>query len=144
MFDVVDSVLERARAQGVGDVEVFAERSTSRRIKVYKQEVEQLTAAQRRGLGVRVFVDGAVGHAYTSDLGADALDEVVRRAAANAAVSDPDEFAALPRPGGEPADVTPYDERLAAATDEQRIELKQFIFHRHSSTRYKPPSTSGS
>jgi PmbA protein len=123
MFDVLDSVLERARAQGVSDVEVFAERSTSRRIKVYKQEVEQLTAAQRRGVGVRVFASGAVGHAYTSDLSADALDEVVRRAAANAAVSDPDEFAALPQPGGEPADVTPYDERLAAATDEQRIEL---------------------
>ena len=123
MFEVVDSVLDRARAQGVGDVEVFAERSTSRRIKVFKQEVEQLTAAQRRGVGVRVFVDGAVGHAYTSDLSGAALDEVVRRAAANAAVSDPDKFAALPQPGGEPSDVTPYDERLAAATDEQRIDL---------------------
>jgi PmbA protein len=123
MFDVVDSVLERARAQGVSDVEVFAERSTSRRIKVYKQEVEQLTAAERRGVGVRVFRDGAVGHAYTSDVSAAALDEVVRRAADNAAVSDPDEYAALPQPAGEPADVDPFDERLSAATDEQRIEL---------------------
>lgn len=123
MFDVVDGVLERAQTLGVRDVEVYAERSTSRRIKVYRQEVEQLTAAERRGVGVRVFADGAVGHAYTSDIGKDALDEVVRRAVDHAAVSDADEFAALPHPGGPPADVTPFDERLTTATDERRIEL---------------------
>jgi PmbA protein len=123
MFDVVDAALQCARTQGVKDVEVYAERSTSRRIKVYKQEVEQLTAAERRGVGVRVFRDGAVGHAYASDVSPASLDEIVRRAADNAAVSDSDEFAALPQPAGEPADVHPYDERLAAATDDQRIEL---------------------
>ena len=31
MFDILDTVLERARAKGAPDVEVFAERSTSRR-----------------------------------------------------------------------------------------------------------------
>lgn len=121
MFDVVDSVLERAAAQGQGEVEVYAERSASRRIKVFGGEVEQLTAARRQGLGIRVFSGGAVGHAYTSDLGDEALDAAVRRAVENAAVSDADEFAALPGPGGEPADVTPFDERLTGVTDEQRI-----------------------
>lgn len=123
MFEVLDAVLERAVARGALDAEVFAEASTSRHIKVYRQEVEQLTAAQRRGLGVRVFRDGAVGHAYTSDLSESGLEEVVARAVDHAAVSDPDEFAALPEPVGVPADVHPYDERLARATDEQRIEL---------------------
>ncbi len=123
MFDILDAVLERARARGAAEVEVFGERSTSRRIKVYRREVEQLTAAQRQGLGVRVFARGAVGHAYGSDLSPAALDGLVARAIDNAAVSDPDEYAALPEPGGEPADVRPFDERLAAATDEQRIEL---------------------
>ncbi|MFA4966474.1 MAG: TldD/PmbA family protein, partial [Thermoleophilia bacterium] len=123
MFAIVDDVLARALAHGARHVEVYAERSTSRRIKVYRQQVEELTAAQRRGVGVRVFVDGAVGHAFTSDLGGGALDEVVRRAVEHAAVSDPDEFAALPEPVGEPAAVTPFDERLAAATDARRIEL---------------------
>ena len=123
MFDILDAVLARARAKGASDVEVFAERSTSRRIKVFKQEVEQLTAAQRRGLGVRVFAGGAVGHAYTSDLSDGALDAVVQRAVAHAAVSDPDEFAAVPAPGGAPADVHPFDPRLTHATDERRIEL---------------------
>jgi PmbA protein len=123
MFDIVDSVLERALALGVREVEVYAERSSSRRIKVFGREVEQLTAAQRCGLGVRVFAEGAVGHAFGSDLSEAGLDEIVRRAADHAAVSDADEFAALPEPGGEPADVHPFDERLAATTDAQRIEL---------------------
>jgi PmbA protein len=123
MFDIIDSVLERALAKGAPAVEVFAERSTSRRIKVFRQEVEQLTAAQRRGLGVRVFAGGAVGHAYTSDVSDGALDAVVQRAVDHAAVSDPDEYAAVPEPAGAPADVHPFDERLTYATDERRIEL---------------------
>ncbi len=123
MFEILDTMLERAAARGAADVEVYGERSTSHRIKVFRQEVEQLTAAQRRGVGVRVFSGGAVGHAYTSDLSDDALDDVVQRAVANAAVSDPDEFAALPAPAGEPADVDPFDPRLVATTDERRIAI---------------------
>jgi PmbA protein len=123
MFELIDGVMERAAALGATDVEVYAERGTSRRIKVYQQAVEQLTAAQRRGLGVRVWRDGAVGHAYTSDLADGALDDVVRRAVDHAAVSDADEFARMPQPAGEPADVHPFDERLTHTTDEQRIEL---------------------
>ena len=78
MFEILDAVLERAQARGAADVEVFGERSTSHRIKVYRQEVEQLTAAQRRGVGVRVFSAGAVGHAYTSDLSDGALEHGVQ------------------------------------------------------------------
>lgn len=123
MFEILDRVLERAQTRGAADVEVFAEHSTSHRIKVYGQEVEQLTAAQRRGIGVRVFSAGAVGHAYTSDLSDGALDDLVQRAVDNATVSDPDEYSDLPRPTGEPADVHPFDPRLEAATDEQRIAV---------------------
>ena len=67
MFVVVDRALDLARAQGASSVEVYAQRATSRRIKVYEQQVEELTAARRKGIGVRVFTEGAVGYAYTSD-----------------------------------------------------------------------------
>jgi PmbA protein len=123
MFDVVDRVLELAAARGARDVEAYAERGVSRRIKVYQGEVEQLVAAQRRGVGVRVFRDGAVGYASSSDLSSQGLDDVVARAVANSAAADPDPFRALPAVAGAPADVRPYDPRLAAATDERRIEL---------------------
>lgn len=106
------------------DVEVFGERSTSRRIKVFRQEVEQLTAARRRGVGLRVFRDGAVGHAYTSDLSEDALDDLVRRAleqrrGQRRGRSLHGAAAAAGRAGGRRL----YDSRLAAATDAQRIAV---------------------
>ena len=122
MFDLLDAVLERAAARGAGDVEVYAERGVSRRIKVHRQEVEQLTAAQRRGLGVRVVRDGAVGYAYTSDLSDAALEDILTRALDHAAVTDADEYAGLPQPAGPPADVHPFDERLTQVGDDQRIE----------------------
>ncbi len=123
MFDVVDRVLELAAARGARDVEAYAERGVSRRIKVYQGEVEQLVAARRCGVGVRVFRDGAVGYASTSDLGPEGLDDVVARAVAHAAAADADPFRTLPAPSGPPAAVEPYDPRLAAATDERRIDL---------------------
>lgn len=123
MFDVVDRVLELAAARGARDVEAYAERGVSRRIKVYGGEVEQLVNARRRGVGVRVFRDGAVGYASTSDVGAEGLDAVVARAVANVAAADADPYRALPAAAGPPADVHAYDPRLAAATDERRIDL---------------------
>ncbi len=123
MFELLDAALERVGALGEADVEVYGERSTSRRVKVYGGEVEQLTAARRTGLGVRVVRGGAAGYAYTSELSPEGVDIVVRRAFEHAAVGDPDEFVALPEPGGAPADVDPYDARVEGVSDDARVEL---------------------
>ena len=58
MFEVVDKVLELAAARGARDVEAYAERGVSRRIKVYQGEVEQLVAAQHGPLARNQYVDG--------------------------------------------------------------------------------------
>lgn len=123
MYDVVDRVLELAAARGARDVEAYAERGVSRRIKVYQGEVEQLVAAQRRGVGVRVFDDGAVGYCSTSDLGPAGLAALVDRAVALAAAADADPHRLLPRDVGPPARVTPFDPRLAQASDAEKIDL---------------------
>jgi PmbA protein len=123
MFDVVDRVLELAAARGARDVEAYAERGVSRRIKVYQGEVEQLVAAQRRGVGVRVFRDGAVGYCSTSDLEPEGLADLVDRAVALAAAADPDPHRLLPRDVGPPASVTPFDARLPEADDADKIDL---------------------
>jgi PmbA protein len=122
MDEILAGILERAAAAGVADVEAYGERSTSRRVKVYGGEVEQLTAARRTGVGVRVFQDGAVGYAYTSELSPSGLDAVVRRAVEHAAVGDGDEYSALPQPAGQPAPVDPYDPRVEDTSDDQRVE----------------------
>ena len=55
--------------------EVYAEQSVTRRVKVFRGTVEELTSARRKGAGLRVFQGGSVGYAYTSDLS----DELARR-----------------------------------------------------------------
>ena len=123
MIDAVDSLLERALARGAKAAEVYAEQSATHRVKVFRGAVEELTAARRKGVGLRVFQDGSVGYAYTSDLSDESLDEVVATALANARVADHDPDSVLPAPRDEPAAVDVFDPGLEQATDEQRIEL---------------------
>ncbi len=123
MFEILDTMLERAAARGAADVEVYGERSTSHRIKVYRQEVEQLTAAQRRGVGVRVFSGRRRGPRL--HVGPERRRARRRRAARRRPRRRQRSGRVRRAAGaaGEPADVDPFDPRLDAATDEQRIAI---------------------
>jgi PmbA protein len=123
MFDAVDSLLELARSRGAATAEVYAEQSASRRVKVFRGEVEELTAARRKGVGLRVFQGGRVGYAYSSDLSRESLTDVVDTAMANSRVADDDPDSVLPEGRETAAQVDVYDPRLEEATDEQRIDL---------------------
>jgi PmbA protein len=123
MIDAVDRLLELALSRGAAAAEVYAEQSVTRRVKVFRGAVEELTSARRKGAGLRVFQDGSVGYAYASDLSEESLGEVVEIALANARVADHDPDSVLPAPRDKPAAVDVYDAGLDQASDEQRIEL---------------------
>jgi PmbA protein len=123
MIESVDRLLELALARGAKAAEVYAEQSVTRRVKVFRGAVEELTSARRKGAGLRVFQDGSVGYAYASDLSEESLGEVVEIALANARVADHDPDSVLPAPRDKPAAVDVYDAGLEQASDEQRIEL---------------------
>jgi PmbA protein len=123
MIEAVDRLLELALARGAKAAEVYAEQSVTRRVKVFRGAVEELTSARRKGVGLRVFQDGSVGYAYTSDLSDESLREIVEMAVANARVADADPDSVLPAPHDEPSPVTVFDPGLEQATDEQRIDL---------------------
>ena len=67
-------------------------------IKVYGGEVESVTMAEPRGLGVRAMREGRVGYAFTADLSDGGLDAVLAAAVANVDVTDADPYAGLPGP----------------------------------------------
>jgi PmbA protein len=123
MIDAVDRLLELALARGAGAAEVYAEQSVTRRVKIFRGAVEELTSARRKGVGLRVFQDGSVGYAYASDLSDESLGEVADTALANARVTDHDPDSVLPAPRDEPAQIEVFDPGLEEATDEQRIDL---------------------
>ncbi len=88
--------VDEAAAAGASDAEAWAEESTSRRIRVYGGEVESLSDAGGRGVGVRAFAGTRSGYSYGTDLSEEGVAEVARAARAAADVADEDEYEGLP------------------------------------------------
>jgi PmbA protein len=103
--DAARRALEAALAAGANDAEAWAEESTSRNVRVYDGQVESLSDAGGRGVGVRAFSDGRAGYAYGTDLSDGGLRAVATAAVEAAAVADPDEDDGLPDVCGQ----TPID-----------------------------------
>jgi PmbA protein len=115
--------VEAATGAGASDAEAWVEEAVSRRIRVYDGEVESLSDAGGRGVGVRAFVDGRSGYAYGTDLSDAGIAEVAGAARAAAEVADPDEHDGLPDEFG----ATPV-EGLASASlggwsTERKVDL---------------------
>lgn len=127
MLDIARKALEYASRQGVDQSEAFAMISSSLKIKVYRQEVEELASSTGSGVGIRVFKGDSVGFAYTSDLSAESLEQTARAAADNAAVAVADEFLGLPEPASDFPELELYSEGLAAYPVAQKIELAKSV-----------------
>jgi PmbA protein len=121
--DVARRAVEAATDAGATDADAWAEEATSRRIRVYEGQVESLSDAGGRGVGVRAFVDGRSGYAYGTDLSDEGVAQVAQAARAAAEAADPDEHGGLPDECG----ATPVDglasPRLREWSTEQKVEL---------------------
>ena len=115
--------VEAALASGASDAEAWCEESVGREIRVYDGEVESLSDAGARGLGVRAFVDGRSGYAYGTDLsdaGVVALSAAAREAAL---VADPDEHGGLPDERGSTPVEGLRSAEMAGWTTERKVDL---------------------
>ena len=92
--------VEAALDAGASDAEGWAESGVSRNVRVYEGEVESLSDAGGRGVGVRVFAGERSGYAYGTDLSDDGVARIARAAYESAAVADPDENDGLPEEFG--------------------------------------------
>ena len=88
--------VESALAAGASDADAWAEESTSRRVRVYDGEVESLSDAGGRGVGVRAFAGARAGYAYGTDLSDEGVAEIAAAAREAAEVADEDEHEGLP------------------------------------------------
>jgi PmbA protein len=94
-----------AAAEGDEAVEAFAEESRHTEASALRGEVEGLTFAESRGVGIRLIVGGRLGYAWAADPSLDEVREAVGRARENAALAEPDEHNVLP--GSETAEPMP-------------------------------------
>ncbi|MGE5762687.1 MAG: PmbA/TldA family metallopeptidase, partial [Mycobacterium leprae] len=91
---------QRVAAQaGPGEaVEAFASHSVTSSVTVFRGDVEKLSSAETRGVGVRVVVDGRLGFASTADLSDGGLRFALGEARANAGYTSSDVGNVLPAP----------------------------------------------
>jgi PmbA protein len=126
--EVARRAVEAATSAGASDAEVWSEGSRSREVRVHAGEVESLTEASGRGVGIRAWIGTRTGYAYGTDLSESGLAELAEAAVGAARVSDEDENSVPPEPSGEPAEIKGLRDPSVAGTETaQVIELAKRI-----------------
>jgi PmbA protein len=118
--------LAAAAATGAEEAEAYLAHSRSLVVEVVDQRVETLRQSTEFGLGLRVFLQGRLGFAYTTDLSPAGLRAASEAAMANAAVTGADPFNRLP--GLDPAEpLGLVDPEVRALPVEAKIETARAI-----------------
>jgi PmbA protein len=117
------NAVERAIAAGATDAEAYAAEDTGREVRAHGGEVESLTAATQRGIGVRAWIGNRVGYAFGTDLSDAGIAAIAARAAEAAQVADEDEFAGPPSADGVAADLQLSDPSIAEWSTDRVADL---------------------
>jgi PmbA protein len=96
VIELARRAVEGTVAAGATDAEAYASEDAGREVRAHGGEVESLTAATRRGVGVRAWIGRRAGYAYGTDLSEAGIRELAARAAETARIADEDEFAGPP------------------------------------------------
>jgi PmbA protein len=106
--------VEAATAAGASDAEAYAAEDSGREVRAHGGEVESLSAATQRGIGIRAWIGKRVGYAYGTDLSDAGVAALATQAAEAARVADEDEFAGPPDPSSAAARHRPADSAKGA------------------------------
>jgi PmbA protein len=124
-----------ALGRGLGaDLEAYVQSGRTVTIKVYGREVESVSVAEPRGVGLRAVRDGRTGYAFSTDVTQDGLRRVVAEAESDMSAADSDPFAGLPAGATEPyadlpglwragASLLPLEEKIAMALEAEAAAL---------------------
>jgi PmbA protein len=126
--DLARRAVEAATAAGATDAEAWGEGSRSREVRVREGEVESLTEASGRGVGVRAWIDNRAGYAYGTDLSDSGLAQIAQAAVGAGRVADEDEHSSAPEPSGTAAEIAGLrDEGVASTETSEVIDLAERI-----------------
>jgi PmbA protein len=98
---LAEQAVEATLAAGAGTAEAYATETAKREVRAHRGEVESLSAATQRGIGIRAWIDRRLGYGFGTDLSPSGLAAIAARAVAAARVADADEFAGPPDALGE-------------------------------------------
>jgi PmbA protein len=123
---LMKKLVQRARKKGADQAEVFLEVGRQSSCRVRDGEIEHLTESASKGVGIRVFVKGRLGFAYTSDFDTATLNEFVDRALSLAKASAPNRHNGLPSKaelkGPRPEVGALYDPEVAKLSSDWKVK----------------------
>lgn len=119
-------VVDLCMRRGASAAEVIVRDETEFSVSVRLGEVETLTEADSRALGVRVLLDGRQSSVSTSDFSEDAIASLVDEALTLARASSVDDSSDLPDAADlarEIPDLELYDEKIASLSAEEKVDM---------------------
>ena len=120
-------IVSRAVERGV-EAEAYINVGQNTEVNVDRGEVEKLSQAGAKGLGVRVIRDGKMGYAYTSDFTAGSIEKTIEAAVTLSDVADGDEYRTLPAPQPVPEDdLEIYDQAIVDLPIGRKVDIARRI-----------------
>src|SRR3954462_3153266 len=119
--DAARRAVEAATAAGASDAEAWSEGSRSREVRVHAGEVESLTEASGRGVGIRAWIGTRTGYTYGTDLSESGLAELAEAAVGAARGGDGGGNSAAPEPSGEPPEIEGLRAPAVASTETAEV-----------------------
>lgn len=127
LLRVGEQALELLSKTGQVDGEVYLSASSELAVDVADSQVETLKRAAEQGLGIRVFREGRLGFAYTSDLSPAAVQRAVEQALANSLHTVADPANGLPAAAASYPQLQLLDPSLQERPLESKIELAKRV-----------------
>jgi PmbA protein len=128
--DLAKKLVHRAKKKGAREAEAFLEIGRQSSCRVREGEIEDLTEATSKGVGLRVISNQRLGFAYTSNFDPDTLNQFVDRALQLAQAAAPNKLNGLPSP----KDLTPrseagdlFDPEIASLPSDWKIKASLAI-----------------
>jgi len=119
-----DLALVALEVAGDGEmVEAYAQEGRTTEVSALRGEVEGMTFAESRGVGVRLIAEDHLGYAWVADPTADEVRAAVRQARENAALAEPDPANGLPE--SEAFEPIPelFREQSAGVTADDKVRM---------------------
>jgi PmbA protein len=123
-----EDIVKKAVQSGASEAEAVIENVQTFNVSVRKGDVETLQKSVSKGLGLRLFINKALGFSYTSDLTAESLEDTVKKTVELARITEAKPWQGLPDFGPQPlADLNLYDPELANVPDEKKIAIAREV-----------------
>jgi len=111
----------------VDEFEIYGASSTHNELELFNRQIDNLSFAETKGLGIRIFKDKRVGHSYTSILDEYNVERCIDRAFSNSKITFQDEFNYLPLESEFKNSKGLIDKKILFSEDFFNFDIKQKI-----------------